>query len=548
VRICTVQIAPVGVAQAAPARVAQSGPIGASRLSANGETPRGLVIAAPRSGAGKTTVTLALVAALRRRGVRVATAKSGPDFIDPEFHAAASLRASLNLDSWAMPPALLGRLAAAAAAGAEVLLIEAAMGLFDGVAAPGGRGGSAADLAKLLGLPVLLVLDVSGQSQSAAAVARGFALHDPAVTMCGVVLNRVGSARHRDAIAAALADAGMALRGALPREAAIALPERHLGLVQAREHAALGAVLDRLADLAETSLDLDAILADAAPLRADARTAPFPAESTAAPPHGASTARPPDDPAAPPPGAPTAPPPGCSTTVPPDDPTAPPSGSPTAPPPHGPTAAQRIGDIAVGLPPPGQRIAIADDAAFSFFYPHLRLLWQHAGASLHPFSPLAGEAPPEGCDACWLPGGYPELHAARLAAADQFWRGLQRFAETRAVHGECGGYMVLGRALQSADGAWHAMAGLLGHTTSFAQRRLHLGYRAATLLADGPLGPAGTVLRGHEFHHATQTEAGPDAPLVALRDAAGRSLGEAGGRRGRVTGSFFHVIAEEHPP
>ncbi len=441
---------------------------------------RGLIIAAPRSGSGKTTVTLALIAALRRRGLAVRAGKSGPDYIDPAFHAAAAGAPGVNLDSWAMPPDLLTGIAAEAAAGADVLVIESAMGLFDGVGGEPGRRGSAADLAARFALPVVLVLDVTGQSQSAAATARGFALHDPDVRICGVVLNRAGSARHREGCGEAIAGIGLPVLGCVMRDAAITLPERHLGLVQAGEHGELAAYLDRLADMAERELDLDAILACAAPVM----------------------------------------------------------GAEPGPNPGG----------AAELPPPGQRIALASDAAFSFVYAHLLQSWRRAGAEIVAFSPLADEAPPDGCDACWLPGGYPELHAALLAAAGRFRAGLRHFAQTRPVHGECGGYMVLGRTLQDAAGETHAMAGLLGHATSFARRKLHLGYREATLLAPCPLGPAGSVLRGHEFHYATTSGAGIDAPLAELRDARGQSLGPAGGRRGFVTGSYFHAIAPASGP
>ncbi|MDQ1080714.1 cobyrinate a,c-diamide synthase [Pseudoroseomonas cervicalis] len=434
---------------------------------------RGLVIAAPRSGAGKSTLTMALLAGFRRRGLAVGGAKSGPDYIDPAFHEAACGRPSPNLDSWAMRPALLDSVAARAAAGLDLLLVESAMGLFDGAGEAPGRQGSAADLAARFGLPVLLLLDVSGQSQSAGAVARGFATHHPGVRLAGVVLNRVASPRHRAGAAGAIAAAGLPVWGALPREPGIALPERHLGLVQAREQGDLPALLDRLAALAEAELDLDAIAAAAEPLPALA--------AGAAPP----------------------------------------------------------------LPPPGQRIAIAQDDAFSFLYPHVVAGWRQAGAELLPFSPLADQAPDDSADACWLPGGYPELQAGRLAAATRFLAGLRRFAETRPVHGECGGYMLLGQGLEDAGGRRHAMAGLLGHATSFARRRMTLGYRAARLLADGPLGRAGSLLRGHEFHYATVTEAGQDAPFASLEDAAGRPIGEGGGRRGLVSGSFFHAIATE---
>jgi cobyrinic acid a,c-diamide synthase len=432
---------------------------------------RGLIIAAPRSGSGKTTVTLALVAALRRRGLAVRCAKSGPDYIDPAFHRAASGHDSINLDSWAMPGPLLDALVAGQASSADMLIIEASMGLFDGVGEAHMARGSAADLAARYGLPVLLVLDVSGQSQSAAAVARGFAQFDPAVRIAGVVLNRVGSARHRAGIVAAMAQAGIDVLGSLLRDATIVLPERHLGLVQAGEQADLASYIDRLADRAERDCGLDAVLAAAAPIEA------------------------------------------------------------------------RSGSRHQALRPPGQRIALAQDAAFSFIYPHVVAGWRAAGATIDAFSPLADQPPPAACDACWLPGGYPELHAAALAGAQRFQDGLREFAATRPVHGECGGFMVLGAMLEDAAGVPHAMTGLLDHATSFARRRLHLGYREAVLCADGALGVAGARFRGHEFHYASVTTPGTDPPLATLRDALGTALAPAGARRGHVSGSFFHLIA-----
>ena len=441
-------------------------------------TTRALIVSAPRSGAGKTTVTLGLLAALRRRGVSVRAAKAGPDYIDPAFHAAASGTASRNLDSWAMRPALLDALAADAARDAGFLVIEGAMGLFDGVPGEPGRSGAAADLAARWRVPVLLVLDVAGQSQSAAAVVAGFASYDPSVRLAGVVLNRVGSERHRMLVADAIARLGVPVLGAIPRDASLVLPERHLGLVQAQEHGDLAQRLAQLADAVEKHCDLDAICAAAKTWM-----------------------------------------PGSSPGM--------------------------TDEGAAALAPPGQRIALASDAAFSFMYPHLLAGWRRVGAEIFPFSPLADAAPPDDCEVCWLPGGYPELHAGTLAGAQRFRAGLARFAATRPVHGECGGYMVLGAGLVDADGTRHAMTGLLGHATSFAQRRLHLGYRAARLLAACPIGAAGANVRGHEFHHASVIERGSDAPLVDLRDAQGQAVAESGSRRGNVSGTFFHVIAQE---
>jgi cobyrinic acid a,c-diamide synthase len=434
-------------------------------------TARGLIVSAPRSGAGKTTVTLALLAALRRRGIAVQAAKAGPDYIDPAFHGAATGRDSVNLDSWAMPPSLLDGLMGDAVSRAEMLVVEGVMGLFDGIEAPRGRSGATAELASRFGLPVLLVIDVSGQSQSAAALVRGFAMHDPEVRIGGVVLNKIGSERHRNLVADAVSALGIPIFGSIGRDASLALPERHLGLVQASEHGDLDTRLGRLADLAERHLDLDGIIR----LAATPRIAPS---------QGAAAIR-----------------------------------------------------------PPGMRIALAQDDAFTFVYPHLIAGWRREGAEIVPFSPLADEAPPDTCDVCWLPGGYPELHAGRLAAANRFRDGLARFAATRKVHGECGGYMVLGESLEDASGVSHAMTGLLGHATSFAERKLHLGYREARLLTDGPLGPEGSLVRGHEFHYASLTATGNDAPFAEIADGKGEGLGMTGGRRGNVTGTFFHAIA-----
>ncbi len=436
-------------------------------------TAPALIVAAPRSGAGKTTVTLALLTALRRRGLAVQAAKAGPDYIDPGFHAAATGRASVNLDSWAMPPALLDGLMQNAGEDGDIVIVEGVMGLFDGIGGKEGRTGATSDLAARFRVPVLLVIDVSGQSLSAAALVRGFASHHPDVRIAGVVLNKVGSDRHRRLVADAIATLKIPVLGSVPRDKAVALPERHLGLVQAGEHDDLDQRLDALADLAEHHLDLDAI----------AKLAARPNLS-----------------------------------------------SPSA---------------QAALPPPGMRVALAQDAAFTFIYPHVIAGWRREGAEIIPFSPLADEAPPGDCDVCWLPGGYPELHADKLAAAQNFRARLAAFAETKPVHGECGGYMILGEGLEDADGVRHAMTGLLSHTTSFVQRKLHLGYRAARLLSDGVLGKTGAQLRGHEFHYASLVETGKDAPFAEIADGEGKPLGTTGGRRDKVTGTFFHAIATD---
>jgi cobyrinic acid a,c-diamide synthase len=431
------------------------------------------MIAAPRSGSGKTTATLGLLRAFKRRGLDVVGLKSGPDYIDPAFHAAASGRDGVNLDSWAMTPGLLATLAKQATGPGALALCEASMGLFDGVPAENGRTGASADVAAALGIPVVLVIDVSGQAQSAAAIVKGCASYDARLEVAGVIVNRIGSERHRRLVVEAIEAMGAPVLGALPRNDKIALPERHLGLVQAGETEALEARLETIADFIEAHVDCGRVLELAGELD-----------------FAASIQTP---------------------------------------------AAVR---------PPGQRIALARDAAFSFIYPHLLQGWRAAGAEIVSFSPLADESPPSACDVCWLPGGYPELHAGRLAAATRFREGLRRFAETRPVHGECGGYMALGESLIDASGAVHAMAGLLGVETSFAKRRMTLGYREARIASGCALGPAGALLRGHEFHYATIVAAGADDPFAFVRDVYGSAEAAAGSRRGPVTGSFFHVIAE----
>lgn len=196
-----------------------------------------------------------------------------------------------------------------------------------------------------------------------------------------------------------------------------------------------------------------------------------------------------------------------------------------------------------GLAPLGQRIAVARDDAFAFAYPAQLEAWRVAGADLSFFSPLADEAPETGSDAVYLPGGYPELHAGRLSGNETFLGGLRDAAAGGAtIFGECGGYMVLGGSLVDEGGQRHAMAGLLPLKSSFAERRLQLGYREARLIGDGPLGPSGTVYRGHEFHYATAADEGEGEPLFEMRDSRGEVLGRVGRRSGKVCGSFVHLI------
>jgi cobyrinic acid a,c-diamide synthase len=434
---------------------------------------KGLVIAAPASGSGKTLVTAGLLRHLRRSGIETAAAKAGPDFIDPTLHAAAGGRACYNLDPWAMRATTLAGLVTEQEATADLVLCEGVMGLFDGTGADG-ESGSTAELARLTGWPVVLVVDAHGQGASVAALLRGFAEHDPQVRPVGVIFNRVSGARHYTLLSQAVARHlhDLACLGALPADPALALPSRHLGLVPAGELAETDAAIDRAAAMVGASLEVDRLigLARETSLVGERQT-------------------------------------------------------------------RRI-------PPLGRRVAIACDEAFRFVYPTLIEEWRREGAEVVRFSPLANEAPDPAADAIYLPGGYPELWAGQLAAADNFTAGLRLAAsEGKPIYGECGGYMVLGKNLVDAQGRRHSMAGLLPLSTSFCERRLQLGYRSATLIGSGVLGRARTRFRGHEFHYATIVdERGAAEPLFSVTDAAGRHLGTCGLRRGSVFGSFVHLI------
>ncbi len=414
----------------------------------------GLIIAAPSSGCGKTTVTLGLLRALTRAGVPVRGAKSGPDYIDPKFHEASCGHPCYNLDAWAMTPDRIRSLAA----GKELMIVEGAMGLFDG--APLDGKGATADLARILGIPVVLVIDAARMAQSVAPLVAGFVQHDPDVKIAGLILNRVGSDRHEDSLRNALKRLDIPILGALRRDGGLALPSRHLGLVQAEEHGTLDTFLDTAAAAVERSVDLGQLQALAQPC-------------------------------------------------------------------------EGIGALGKASSS-SKRIAIARDEAFAFSYPHQLADWRQAGAELRFFSPLANEPVPE-ADRVFLPGGYPELHADRLAANDTFLSSLKNAAETTEIYGECGGYMVLGEALIDAEGQRHEMAGLLNLVTSFADRKLTLGYRRLRGIADG------TRFKAHEFHYATTVKVEGE-PLWQATDAMGNVLPPMGLVEGNVSGSFAHII------
>ena len=416
--------------------------------------PHGFVVAAPRSGSGKTLLTLGLIGALQARGRAVAAAKTGPDYIDAAVLAQST--PAITLDPWAMSSTRLRALAAAHAASADLLVVEGVMGLFDGAA---DGTGSTADLAQSLALPVILIVDATQQSQSIAALVHGFSTFRPGLTVAGVILNRIASARHEAMLRRALAPLAVPILGAIPRDTSLHLPERHLGLVLPDEVDGFAQVRARAIAAATANIDLDRLEALAAPL-------------PSALPHPA-----------------------------------------------------RLALL-------GQRIAIAQDRAFAFCYRHMLDDWHAGGAELSVFSPRA--------DAVFLPGGYPELHAATLAAAVRFKSGLAAAARRGAlIYGECGGYMVLGDGLTDARGARHAMAGLLPVSTDFSRPRRRLGYRRLSQAGDLPWP---RTLMGHEFHYSGEESAAAGRPLFAATTADGDPVPPMGSVVGRVMGSYAHVI------
>lgn len=434
---------------------------------------RGIIIAAPGSGSGKTTVTLGLLRALYERRVDVVPFKTGPDYIDPGFHTLAAEAPCANLDPWAMRTDQIGQLIAGVPDGATVVC-EGVMGLFDGAT---GNTGSTADLAAMTGWPVVLVVDAARQAASAAAIVKGFSAYRNDVRIAGVIFNRVASERHRRHIAEAMAAvSGVSVLGYLPPNPDLSVPSRHLGLVQALEIGSVEDMITAAADHVAAHLDIDALLG----LVATGRDMAAGARSECA------------------------------------------------------------------IPPLGQRIAVAEDEAFGFSYPHVFEGWRSAGASIDRFSPLAGDGLPEDADAVYLPGGYPELHAGMISSNRGFLDGL-RGAAARGVpiFGECGGYMVLGNGMIDADGDRFEMAGLLPVSTSFAERKLHLGYRRASVISSCVLGDAGRVFRAHEFHYAVVVEDEDTSRLFALEDAFGDAQPAAGQVRGSVAGSFIHLIDRE---
>nr|WSX52526.1 cobyrinate a,c-diamide synthase [Streptomyces sp. NBC_00974] len=409
------------------------------------DVPR-LVIAAPSSGSGKTTVATGLMAAFSERGLAVSPHKAGPDYIDPGYHALATGRPGRNLDSFMCGPELIAPLFAHGSAGCDLAVVEGVMGLYDGAA---GRGelASTAQVAKLLRAPVVLVVDASSQSRSVAALVHGFASFDPQVRLGGVILNKVGSDRHEVMLREALEEAGMPVLGVLRRAPQVAAPSRHLGLVPVAERRrdAVASVA-ALADQVRAGCDLDALMAlarSAPPLACE----PWAPERVLLPRPARSA-----DPAS-------------------------------------------SGPASAGPASPGPVIAVAGGAAFTFSYAEHAELLRAAGAEVVTFDPLRDEALPEGTTGLVIGGGFPEVYAPELSANEPLRKAVAAFAAAGGpVAAECAGLLYLGRSLDGKP-----MCGVLDADARMSER-LTLGYREAVAVSDSVLAPAGTRLRGHEFH------------------------------------------------
>jgi cobyrinic acid a,c-diamide synthase len=414
-----------------------------------------LVIAATRSGDGKTTVATGLMAALRGAGLSVSGHKVGPDYIDPGYHAAATGRPGRNLDPWLTSQELIAPLFLHGAAGTDISVIEGVMGLFDGAA---GRGdfASTAHVARLLDAPIVLVVSASGAGRSIAATVQGFANYDPAVRVAGVVLNQVSSPRHEQILREALAGTGIPVVGALPAEAVLHTPSRHLGLVPAAERAAnVRDWLPALSAIVAGHLDLElltAIARAAPPLHAAPWSASFPGMA------GEGTDR-------------------------------------------------KSRAIA--------QVAVASGPAFTFGYAEHAELLAAAGAEVAEFDPLTAPALPDGSDALIVGGGFPELYGAELAANVALRADVaQRVAAGMPVIAECGGLLWLGSTLQGCP-----QCGVLPAVATMSPK-LTLGYREAVALTSSPLAEAGTVVRAHEFHRTMSQPAHGEAAAWRLRDGS----------------------------
>ena len=533
-------------------------------------TPNSILIAGTHSGCGKTTVTLGLLAALTRSGVAVRPFKCGPDFIDPTLHKLVTGRESRNLDPWMCGAEFTRRTFAAHCPPGELGVIEGVMGMFDG------GDSSAAALARLLGVPVVLVLDVKAAAESVAAVLKGFESMVPESAPAAVILNRVGSARHLELIRRAIGEHCRAeIIGHLPRELDFTIPHRHLGLHMGQEGPLSPKGLDKLAAAVSEHIDLPRLLELAGevdlqfllelgeknavpenkeaagyslgfsdPTRlvgadSPARFSSFSADILSASEATAASGHPC------PPGSGRSPlnRAGESTGNPPWKFSRPPgeAGEPGE-------IDNRCADssacsTATPFPTP-VRLGVALDEAFCFYYQDNFDLLREAGAELVFFSPLTDSALPPDLDGLYLGGGYPELYAERLAANRPLLTAIGEWAEAgKVIYAECGGFIYLCRGVEDLDGVFHPLAGLFPTRAKMEHRLAALGYREVILQRKCPLGPAGTRLRGHEFHYSS-IEAMPEE----IERLYATEMGEGTGYQSKgVVAGYTHLHFGSQP-
>jgi cobyrinic acid a,c-diamide synthase len=445
-----------------------------------------LVIAGTHSGVGKTTLTLGIMAALRRRGLVVQGFKAGPDYIDPSYHTAVTGRPSRNLDSWMTGPDAVREIFLRASTDADISVIEGVMGLYDGRDAASNTG-STAEIATLLKAPVILVVDAASMARSAAAVVLGFQRLDPEVRLAGVIVNRIGGESHLRLVRTAIEQVcGIPVLGGLAREEGIEIPERHLGLIPALERGELAPLFERLADIAERSVDLNRLV---------------------------EIAR----------SAPAAPQPGRWLFERTTNRGGGPSGQPRA------------------------TIAVARDSAFHFYYPENLELLEQFGARLVEFRPLEGELVPDDADGLYIGGGFPEEYAERLAAQSAVREDVRRRIEAGLpTFAECGGFMFLTKSITDRAGNTYPMVGVIPAEVRMQDRLAALGYREVRALCDSFLMAGGEYARGHEFHYSTVTFR-EDAVPYAYEVAGLRGTRPEGYVRGSLVAGYTHLHFASNP-
>ena len=464
---------------------------------------RGFVIAATGSGSGKTTVSLAILAWLSKKGYRVAPFKVGPDFIDTGHHTRIAGRQSVNLDSWMLSEAYNRQLFHDNARGTDVAVIEGVMGLFDGFDAQS-ETGSTAQMAKWLDLPVILVVDAKGMARSAGAMVKGFESFDPDLNLCGVIFTRVGSQRHYEYLKTAVElSCRTPCLGYMPKNEKIALKERHLGLFTAEEFVLDDQYTNELVSMVADHIDMQGLIQSLEPVRfADTRE---------------------------------------------------PSHKPGV---NAPGQTQQMNTAgACGLKPV---IAVARDKAFCFYYPDNLSFLERFGAKIAVFSPLTDDRLPEGTCGIYLGGGYPELYAQILSKNRSLLEQIrEKSKENMPIYAECGGFMFLCDTIADMGHQNHyPMAGCFPFRVKMDNRLRALGYREITLKADSVLGPGGMVLRGHEFHYSSLDKPGDMAvndPADTVREMfrvttrSGQDISLEGYQVHQTLGSYFHVHFGSNP-